>query len=179
MIRGFKGKVPRIDESAFISEAAYVIGDVEIGENSSVWPGAVLKGDFRHQQNDGPLVIGEDTHIEDNAVIHFTRQIGDHVVIGHGAVVEATTVGNNVLIGNNATVLFGSEIGNFCVIAAGALVLEGMKIPDGSFITGVPGKIKGKISAEQIAFMEKGLTLLKQTIRDHKEAESTATGDAL
>ena len=177
MIRGFRGKVPRIAESAFVSETAYVIGDVEVGGGSSVWPGAVLKGDFRHPQNDGPLVIGEDTHIEDNAVIHFTRQIGDHVIIGHGAVVEAKIVGSNVLIGNNATVLVGSEIGDFCIIAAGALVTEGAKIPAGSFVTGVPGKIRGKTSTEQIASLEWGRAMLKQAIKDHKEDDHTQDHD--
>jgi len=145
MIRSFNGKEPKIADSAFISKAAYVVGDIEIGENSSVWPGAVIRADK------GYAKIGRNTNVQDNAVIHGTGlTIGDQVHIGHCAVINCTLIGNNVLIGMNATLLHGVEIGNYCVIGANCLVSQGMKIPDNSFVVGVPGKIKGKVSAQQM-----------------------------
>jgi carbonic anhydrase/acetyltransferase-like protein (isoleucine patch superfamily) len=156
MIRSFNGKTPQIADSAFISEAAYVVGDVEIGENSSVWPGAVIRGDF------GKIKIGRNTAVEDNCVIHSGSLsgmrdvvIGDYVVIGHGAVTNCSKIGNNSLIGMNSTILHDAEIGDFCVIAAGCMVGQGMKIPDRSFVAGVPGEIKGKASAKQLQWTRK------------------------
>ncbi len=101
MIRSFNGKTPKIAESAFVSEAAYVVGDVEIGENSSVWPGAVIRGDF------GSIRIGKNTAVEDACVIHSGSPttltadvtIGNNVHIGHGAVINCLRIGNKVLIG--------------------------------------------------------------------------------
>jgi len=151
MIRSFNGKTPKIAESAFVSEAACVIGDVELDENSSVWPGAVIRADF------GKIKIGRNTAVEDNCVIHSGSPsgigdvvIGDNVIIGHGATLNCHKIGNNVLIGMNATLLHDAEIGNFCIIAAGTLVGQGMIIPDWLFVAGVPGKIKGKASNEQL-----------------------------
>jgi carbonic anhydrase/acetyltransferase-like protein (isoleucine patch superfamily) len=155
MIRSFKGKTPRIAESAFISEAAYIIGDVDIGEKSSVWPGAVIRGDS------GRVTIGSNTAIEDNCVIHSGSSpdgnitIGDMVQIGHGAVVNCSKIGNNVLIGMNATILHGVEIGNFCIVGAGSMVSEDMKVPDNSFVVGVPGKIKGSVLQKHKWWVEK------------------------
>lgn len=131
MIRSFNGKTPRIAESAFVSEAAYVVGDVVIGDNSSIWPGTVIRGDF------GSITIGCNSVVEDNSVIHSGSpsapignvEIGDRVLIGHGAVLNCRKIGNNVLIGMHATILHDAEIGNFCLIAAHALVGQGMKVP--------------------------------------------------
>ena len=122
MIRSFENKTPKIANSAYVDEAAIIIGDVEIGENSGVFPGAVLRGDFAH------IKIGNNTMIEDNSVVHSGEdlEIGDNVTVGHGVVVHGTRIGNHCLIGNNATILDNSKIGNFCVIAAGALVSTGM-----------------------------------------------------
>jgi carbonic anhydrase/acetyltransferase-like protein (isoleucine patch superfamily) len=145
MIRSFNGKTPRIADSAFISEAAYIVGDVEIDENCSIWPGAVIRADT------GPIIIGKNTAVEDNCVIHsgdpssLDTFIGDNVNIGHGAVVHGKKIGNNVLVGINATILHDSEIGDFCLIGAGCLVSAGMIIPDNSFVVGVPAEIKGKV----------------------------------
>ena len=151
MIHSFDGKRPQIAATAFISESAHVIGDVEIGHNSSVWPGAVIRGDL------GRIVIGEYTAVEDNCVIHAGSPsspeqdviIGNEVHIGHGAVLNNHRIGNNVLIGMNATLLHDAEIGNFCIIGAACLITEGMKVPDRSFVVGVPGKIKGHVTDEQ------------------------------
>jgi carbonic anhydrase/acetyltransferase-like protein (isoleucine patch superfamily) len=190
MIESFKGKSPKIAESALISEGAHVVGDVEIGEDSSVWPGAVIRADLiglglEEVSGAGPeaairpglggvrigghMKIGSNTHIEDNVVIHFTKEIGDNVVMGHGAVVEALRIGNNVVIGSNATVLPYVEISNFCIIAAGALVPQGMKIPDRSFVVGVPAQIKGELPVKQIETMETTLSLLAALVEEYKK----------
>ena len=164
MIRSFKGKTPKIAESAFVSEAAYVIGDVEIGENSSVWPGAVIRGDHSNPK------IGKNTHIEDNSVIHGGVNIGDNVIVGHGTIIHCRRIGNNVLIGMNATLLNGAEIGNFCVIGAGCLVSQGMKIPDNSFVVGVPAKIQRQVSPEQtLRWLEQAPEIYIKLANEYKE----------
>jgi len=145
MIRRLGDKTPKIADSAFISEAAYVVGDVEIGENSSVWPGAVIRGDF------ASIRIGRNTMIEDNSVVHtgVDMEIGDNVTLGHSVVMHGVKIGHNTLIGNNATILDDAEIGSFCIVGAGCLVSQGMKVPDNSFVVGVPGKIKGQVPPER------------------------------
>ena len=145
MIRSFNGKTPKIHPSAFISETAYIVGDVEIEEGCSIWPGAVIRGDT------GKVVIGKNTAVEDNCVIHSgipgkgDTFVGECCNIAHGAVVHCRSIGNNVMIGINATVLHDAEIGNFCIIAAGCLVGQEMKVPDESYVMGIPGRIKGKV----------------------------------
>ena len=165
MIKTFDGKNPRIAQSAFVSEWAYVVGDVEIGENSSVWPGAVIRADF------GPIRIGKNTHIEDNCVLHdgTLMEIGDNVIIGHSAMVHAHKIGNNVLIGSNATILQNAEIGDFCVIGAQALVTPGMKIPSRSFVIGVPAEIKEELSEKLSFWVGGGSEVYGQLARRYKE----------
>ena len=171
MIKAFNGKMPRIASSALVSEAACIIGDVEIGEDSSVWPGAVIRGDF------GKITIGRNTAIEDNCVIHSGSPhsdikdvtIGDEVHVGHGAVINGHKIGNNVLVGMNATVLHDAEIGNFCIIGANSLVGEGMKIPDNSFVVGVPGKIKGPVSPKQSFWVKGAAESYAKLVKRYKE----------
>jgi len=165
VIRSINNKTPKIDESAFVSEAAYIIGDVEIGKNSGVWPGAVIRADF------SPIKIGCNTMVEDNCVLHtgVPMDIGDYVIIGHGVVVHGEKIGNNNLIGNNATILENSQIGSFCIIGAGSLVSAGMKIPDKSFVVGVPGKIMGQISPEQLQWLQKGSQSYMELLRQYKQ----------
>ena len=164
MIRSFNGKTPRIAKSAFVSEVAYVIGDVEIGKNSSVWPGAVIRGDSTS------IKIGGNTTIQDNCVLHadVPMEIGDNVLIGHGAVVHGTKIGSNTLIGNNATLLDDTQIGSFCLIAAGCLVSQGMEIPNSSFVVGVPAKIKGQVSQERRLQLLKGLQTYVELLKRYK-----------
>lgn len=171
MIRSLNGKSPKIAESAFVSEAAYVVGDVEIGEESNVWPGAVIRGDF------GKITIGRNTAIEDNCVIHSGTPsarvgdvfIGDRVIIGHGAVLNCKSIGSNVLVGMNATILHDAEIGSHCVIGACCLVGQGVKIPDHSFVVGVPGKIKGKPTPEQLWWTGEGYKEYLKLVRQYKK----------
>ena len=165
MIRTFNGKTPKIHETAFISEAAYVVGDVEIGENSSVWPGTVIRGD--HAQ----IVIGQNTQIEDNCMVHTGTPmfIGDNVHIGHNVVVHCQKIGNTVLIGNHATISEYAEVGDFCVVAAGALVTPGMKIPDRTFVVGVPAKVKGEVSEDRIAITKQSVDIYVKMSKAYKE----------
>jgi carbonic anhydrase/acetyltransferase-like protein (isoleucine patch superfamily) len=171
MIRSFNGKTPKIAESAFVSEAAYVIGDVEIGEESNVWPGAVIRGDLFS------IKIGRNVSIEDNCVIHagppsaFIGEltVGDRVIIGHGAVIHCRSIGNNVLVGMNATILQDAEIGNDCVIAAACLVGQGVNIPDNSLVVGVPGKIKGKPTEQQHWWAKEGYKDYQTLIKLYKK----------
>ena len=171
MIRSFNGKTPKIADSAFISEAAYIVGDVEIGENSSVWPGAVLRGDI------GKIKIGRNSVVEDNCVIHSgspnlpptaEAAIGDNVIIGHGAVLNGRRIGNNVVIGMNATILHDVDIGDNSIIAAGCVVKEKMKIPNNSFVTGVPGEIRRKVTAEQLWWSENSPSIYQELSQQYK-----------
>lgn len=136
MIRPLDGKSPRIHPSAFISETAYIVGDVTIGENTSVWPGAVIRADY------GDIIIGKNCSIQDNAVLHTDDhlELGDNVLLTHGAVVHGGKVGNNVLIGVNAVVLEDGDVGDHVFIGAGAIVRG--KIPANSLVIGVPGQIR-------------------------------------
>jgi len=165
MIRSFRGKTPKVAESAFVSEAAYVIGDVETGENSGIWPGAVVRGDF------ASIRIGGNSQIEDNSVLHAgtPMEIGDNVIIGHGAVMHGKRIGNNTLIGNNATILDEAEIGDYCLIAASCVVTEGMKIPSRSFVAGVPAKVKGGISPQHLKWLQEGYQVYTKLAAQYKE----------
>ena len=171
MIKSFNGKTPQIPDSAYISQTATIIGDVQLGENVSIWPGAVIRADF------GKITIGNNSAIEDNCVIHTGSpvtifcnvDIGRDVHIGHGAVLNCRSIGNNVLIGMNATILHDVEIGNFCIIGASCLVRQDMKIPDYSFVTGVPGNIKSKVAGDQLFWLEKAGDIYVDLIKQYKE----------
>lgn len=146
MIRAFGGKTPRIAKTAFISEAAYVVGNVEIGDYSSVWPGAVIRGDY------AKVTIGEYVHLEDNCVVHCGTPlvIGNHIIVGHGAVVHCGRIGDNVLVGSGATVLDRAKIGDSCIIGAGSLITPDTVIPPRSLVVGVPATVRGEVTDEQI-----------------------------
>lgn len=164
MIRNFNSKSPKIANSAFVSEVAYVIGDVFIGNYSSVWPGAVIRADF------GKIEIGDMTCIEDNCVLHGGSDviIGNGVIIGHGAILHCQKIGDRVLVGNNATLLDGAQIGSFCIIGAGTLVPGAMKIPDNSLVMGMPAQIKGPLSPEQRLRLEKGPEVYVKLAQQYK-----------
>ena len=152
MIRELGEKKPKIHPTAYISESAYVVGDVEIGENSSVWPSAVIRGDF------GKIAIGKNTHVEDCCVIHTGDgvEIGDNVIIGHSATLHCKKIGSNSLIGIGAILLQGSEIGEGCIIAAGSLVSPNTKVPDRSLYMGSPARLKEQLSEKKFAELREG-----------------------
>jgi len=166
LIRSFDGKTPRIAESAFISEASYVVGDVEIGDDSNVWPGAVIRGDF------APIRIGKCVAIEDNCTVHTGHdlEIGDWVTIGHNAVVHCRKVGTGTVIGMNACILENAEIGDFCIVGAGSVVTEGMIVPDKSVVIGAPAKIKGTVGDQLAMWQEWDPDSYPRLARKYKEA---------
>ena len=152
MVIEYRGKRPRIDPSAFIAPTAVLIGDVEIGAGSSIWFGAVLRGD------NGPIRIGSRTSIQDNAVVHVSERggtfIGDDVTVGHCAVMEDCDIKRYALIGSNATLLNGCTIGEGALIAAGSVVGEGAEIPARSVAAGAPAKVKKPLEGEAAHWIE-------------------------
>ena len=150
MIRSLGNKTPKIAETAWVSEAAYVVGDVEIGEYSSIWPGVTIRGDGANS-----IVIGNYVNAQEGAVIHGSGLVvEDYVTIGHSVVVHGDRIGEGSLLGNNCTFLHRSTIGKRCLIAANSVVLANTTIPDNSFVTGVPGEIKRPVSEGQIETMK-------------------------
>ncbi|MBI3416437.1 MAG: gamma carbonic anhydrase family protein [Verrucomicrobia bacterium] len=141
-------KRPKLGGQVYIAQGAIVVGDVEIGERSSIWYNAVLRGDINR------IVVGIHTNIQDNAVVHLAEDlpclIGNYVTIGHSAIVHACTVGNQTLIGMGATILDGAVIGNHCLIGANSLVTQGARIPDGSLAFGSPAKVLRQLAAREI-----------------------------
>lgn len=142
-------KNPVIHPSAFVADNATVRGSVTLGANSSVFFGAVLRGDR------APITIGAGANIQDNCVVHvdydYPVVVGENVTVGHGAVLHGCTVGDNTLIGMGAIVLNGAKVGSNCLIGAGALVPQNVEIPDGSLAFGSPAKIKGQLDEAAIA----------------------------
>lgn len=140
---------PRLGREVFIAPGAVVVGDVTIGDQSSVWYNAVLRGDINR------IVIGTGSNVQDCAVLHLSDDygciVGDYVTIGHGAIVHACTVGNEVLIGMGATILDGATLGEQSIIGARALVTQGMQVPAGSLVLGVPGKVVRVLSMQERA----------------------------
>ena len=140
-LRTFRGVSPRIHESCFIENSAQVVGDVEIGEDSSVWFNTVIRGDVN------PVRIGRRTNVQDLSLIHVLSQrhgttVGDDVTIGHHVVLHGCQLGSRVLVGMGAILLDGVTVGDDCIIAAGALVTPGTVIPSGSLVMGSPAKVK-------------------------------------
>src|SRR3984893_2162593 len=140
-------KGPTIHSSAWILPGATVIGDVTLEEESSVWYGAVLRGDINR------VLIGPRSNIQDNAVVHIDTpnetRLGELVTVGHSAIVHACNIDNEVLVGMGAIVLDGAEIGARSIIGANALVTLGMKIPPGSLVLGSPGKIRRQLTLDE------------------------------
>ncbi len=148
MIRSLRGIEPKIADTAWVSEAAYVVGNVVIGEYSSVWPGVTIRGDG------DVITIGNHVNIQEGSVVHGDGLvIEDYVSIGHCVVVHGDRIGRGSLLGNNSTFLTESTIGQECLIASNAVVLSNVDVPDRSFVAGVPGSIKRQVSEEQIAQM--------------------------
>jgi carbonic anhydrase/acetyltransferase-like protein (isoleucine patch superfamily) len=148
MIRAYRGIVPRIAASAYIDQSAQVIGDVVVGERSSIWPNVTARGDVN------TIRIGDETNIQDNSVLHcdagkFPLHIGNRVTVGHMVMLHGCTIEDECLIGIAAVVLNGAKIGKGSVIAAGAVVPEGAQIPPLSMVMGVPAKVKRAVTDEE------------------------------
>ncbi|MGO9828697.1 MAG: gamma carbonic anhydrase family protein [Myxococcaceae bacterium] len=147
-IRSFQGVSPRLHPSVFVAEGAQLIGDVEIGEDSSVWYNTVLRGDVNY------IRIGRRTNIQDLTMLHvhkdrFPCRVGDDVTVGHHAVVHGCTVGNRVLVGIGAVILDGVVIEDDSFVAAGTLLTPGTVVPAGSMVMGAPGKVKRALTPQE------------------------------
>ena len=150
MLRPFRSISPRVHCSAYIDQSAQVIGDVEIGEESSVWMNVVIRGDVNR------IRIGDRTNIQDGTIVHVMRdthatRIGSDVTVGHAAVLHGCTIHDRVLIGMGAILLNGSEIGEDSIVAAGALVPEGKMFPPRSLLIGRPAVLKRELSDADVA----------------------------
>ena len=152
MLYEVNGKSPQIHPESFVHEAAILLGDVKIGEESSIWPGAVIRADA------GKIAIGNNTCIQDNSVLHGDAdvEIGNNVVIGHKVLCHAAKIGNRVLLGNGSTVNDGVIIGSDSLIASGTVLPDKQSIPAKSIVMGVPGKIRSEIN-------QKFIDLIKNT----------------
>ncbi len=148
----YDGKAPRLAASAFLAEGSVVVGDVEIGEASSLWFGTIVRGDVNHVR------IGARTNVQDLTVVHVTSRthptvIGDDVTVGHRAVLHGCTIHDRCLVGIGAIVLDGAVVGPDAMIGAGALVPPGMVVPPGALVLGAPAKVKRQLTADEVAFL--------------------------
>jgi carbonic anhydrase/acetyltransferase-like protein (isoleucine patch superfamily) len=149
MLRPYRGVVPRVHPTAFIDSSAQVIGDVEIGDESSVWMCAVVRGDVN------VIRVGKRTNIQDGVVVHamtgtHETHIGDAVTIGHAAVIHGCAIEAQCLIGIGAILLNGSRIGTGTIGAAGTLIAENMHVPPRSLVMGSPGKVRRELTQEEV-----------------------------
>ena len=149
VIYSLEGRTPQTHGETFIAPTAVVIGDVRIQHESSVWWGAVLRGDY------DAITIGKRSNVQDNAVVHmdagFPVTLGDSVTIGHKAVLHGCTIGDNSLVGINSVVMNEAVIGRDCLIGSNALVTEGKEIPPRSLVLGSPGKVVRELSDDEVA----------------------------
>lgn len=176
MLLSYRGKHPRIDPSAFVAPTAVVIGDVEIGPESSIWFGAVLRGD------NGPIRIGARTSIQDNCVVHVGDRrltvIGNDVTVGHCAVMEDCNVKDRALIGSNAVLLNGCTIGEGALIAAGAVVTQDAEIPPGVVAAGAPARVKKPLDGAAATWVQNSSQEYVELSRSYLAEGIGATNEA-
>ncbi|HSQ72624.1 MAG TPA: gamma carbonic anhydrase family protein [Rubrivivax sp.] len=158
--------VPRIAATAWVADSAAVIGRVSLAEGTSVWYGAVLRGD-----NDW-ITVGSRSNVQDGSVLHtdlgFPLTLGDDVTVGHQVMLHGCTVGSGSLIGIQAVVLNGARIGRHCLVGAGAVVTEGKEFPDGSLILGAPAKVVRQLTPEQIEGVRRGALHYLENAERHR-----------
>ena len=153
MIRTFKGTTPTIAQTAYVDDSAQIVGDVHIGDESSVWMNAVVRGDVNH------IRLGRRTNIQDGTIVHVMRDpshptlLGDDITVGHGAVVHGCTIEDACLIGMGAILLNGAHVGTGSIVAAGTLLPEGCVIPPRSLVMGSPGKVKRAVTDDEYEFI--------------------------
>lgn len=146
------GRRPVIAKSAFVAENAVLIGDVEVGEDASIWFGATLRGDF------GPIRIGAKSNIQDHVIVHsegdYSTLVDESVTVGHGAILHGCTIGTGALIGMGAILLSGARIGSGSMIAAGSVVLERFEVPSGVLAAGNPATIKKQLEGRASQWLD-------------------------
>jgi carbonic anhydrase/acetyltransferase-like protein (isoleucine patch superfamily) len=161
------GFIPEVDGSAWVADSATVVGQVRLEAHSSVWYGAVLRGDNE------PIVIGRGSNVQDGSVLHTDAgqplTVGEDVTIGHQVTLHGCTIGDGSLIGLQAVVLNGARVGRACLVAAGALVTEGKVFPDGVLIMGAPARAVRELSPEQIERVRRGARHYVEQARRHRD----------
>lgn len=167
MLIPYGGKSPKIDKSVFIAPGSYIIGNVTIGKESSIWFGAVLRGD------EGPITIGERTSIQENVTIHlyeeFPTVVGDEVTVGHNAVIHGCKIGNRCIIGMGSTILDGAEIGEECIVGANTLITNGKMIPPRSLVLGSPGKVVRQLTDKDLQMIYESYKVYVQKGKEYKD----------
>lgn len=168
MIYKFRGISPKIHPSAFLTPSSDVIGDVEIGENASIWFNVTIRGDVN------TIRIGEDTNVQDGSVLHVTHktaplEIGKGVTIGHAVTLHGCTVKDYCLIGMRAVVLDGAVIGEESFVGAGALVTQGTIVPPRSMVLGSPAKVVRPVKPEELAFLHQSPENYKQYVAWYRD----------
>lgn len=150
MLRPYRSVFPRVDPTAFVDDSAQVLGDVEIGPESSVWMNVVIRGDVN------TIRIGRRTNIQDGTVIHVMKNthpttIGDDVTVGHAAILHGCTVEDRCLIGMGAVLLNGVHVGTGSIVAAGTIVPEGTRVLPGSLVMGTPGRVRRQLTVDEVS----------------------------
>jgi gamma-carbonic anhydrase len=171
MLRPYKGKLPQVAASAYVDPQAVVIGDVTIGEDSSVWPCTVIRGDVHW------IRIGARTNIQDGCVLHVMRDewpltLGDNVTIGHGVILHGCTLESRILVGMGCVIMNGAHIGKGSIIAAGTLVPERTVVPAGSLFMGHPGKFRRALLPEDL----KSIDMYAQRYVEYKQTYQSQEG---
>ena len=170
MLITIDGQTPRVDESAWVAPTASIVGSVTVEAGASVWYGAVLRADNE------PITIGARSNVQDNCAFHVDKDqpvtIGKGVSVGHGAVVHGATIGDHVLIGMGAIVMNGAVVGDESMIAAGALVTEGMEVPPRSLVAGVPGKVRRELSDAEVERLHHNARVYEEHRDLHRNASS-------
>lgn len=164
----FEDKSPVVHESVFEAPTSAIIGDVHIGECSTVWFGVVLRGDTN------PIRVGSGTSIQDNVVVHHGATIGDDCTIGHCALVHGAVVGNRVLVGAGAIIFDGCEIGDDCVVGLGAVVTPNTKVPAGSMVLGLPAQVVRELRPNEIEARRSGANAYIQLGKRYRAADGFA-----
>lgn len=161
----YKGVTPSVHETVFVAPGAYIIGDVQIGKESTVWFNAVLRGD------DGPIIIGERCSIQDNTTIHMFDKcvIGDDVTVGHNVILHGCFIGSRIIIGMGSTILDHVKIGDDCIIGANTLLTGGTVIPPRSLVLGSPGKVVRELTEKDLQMLQLSSEHYVQNGKDYRE----------
>lgn len=167
MIIPYGNHKPNVHETVFVAPGVYIIGDVEIGEESTIWFNAVLRGD------EAPIRIGKRTSIQDNSTLHLYENnpliIEDEVTVGHNAILHGCKIGKRSIIGMGSTILDGAEIGEECIIGANTLISPGKKIPPRSLVVGSPGKIIRELDEKDLELIQLSIETYVQKGKEFKE----------
>ena len=164
----YNGKYPKVDDTVFIADGAVIIGDVEIGKDSSIWFNAVVRGDVNF------IRIGERTNIQDGCILHVTVKkfpliVGSDVTVGHGAILHGAVIRDMCLIGMGAVILDGAEVQSYSLVAGGALVRQGVVVPEGTLVAGVPAKVVRELTDEERKAIAESAVHYVELANDYKK----------